>query len=422
MAMRTRLKLKPGQNGTKKLLEKYGDVLVCVRYRYDEETQKRYKTVELIVDEGVWHQQPERQKAAKERAGRQKAAKQKLLSATAPQDGLSQDLPKSSAPAEAPAPALTTPATTSALGATATALDVSNETGALDALMTTGLLAPERAAENADEPDLAEAAERFDAFATLSEDGDLQTTDLTPPVLKDLLESSEPEPLFGNPVQGASAIPPFKRSEEPSAAEVSGGTPMRNIGKNSFSETGVPLSRTLASRFVEHFHQSVDLQFAFGAMSTVELGRIHEKLFDLLLGDLSPSPDALSAFKFTAEQLELIEQRFAESCFDLSLPEETLLKVLRRIDQHRQLLTKTVIELPARMTIRLSKAEQWVSILIKNMETMHIRNLSVGVLKAGTHTIEWDKRDNAGKPFPKGAYTVDMFVNGQLVKSIPGKI
>ena len=29
-------------------------VLVCVRYRYDEQRQKRLKTVELIVAEGAW--------------------------------------------------------------------------------------------------------------------------------------------------------------------------------------------------------------------------------------------------------------------------------------------------------------------------------------------------------------------------------
>jgi hypothetical protein len=32
----TRLKLKPDQKGTKLLVEKYGDSLLCVRYRYDE--------------------------------------------------------------------------------------------------------------------------------------------------------------------------------------------------------------------------------------------------------------------------------------------------------------------------------------------------------------------------------------------------
>ncbi len=52
--MLTRLKLLPGQRGTKKLIQTYGDQLVCVRYRYDEERKKRYKTVELIVDEIPW--------------------------------------------------------------------------------------------------------------------------------------------------------------------------------------------------------------------------------------------------------------------------------------------------------------------------------------------------------------------------------
>lgn len=52
--MRTRLKLKPGQDGTKRLVEKFGDRLVCVRYRYDREKRRRYKTVELIVEERRW--------------------------------------------------------------------------------------------------------------------------------------------------------------------------------------------------------------------------------------------------------------------------------------------------------------------------------------------------------------------------------
>lgn len=51
--MRTRLTLIPGQNGTKSLLERYGDRLVCVRYRYDEKKEKRYKNVELIFEEGM---------------------------------------------------------------------------------------------------------------------------------------------------------------------------------------------------------------------------------------------------------------------------------------------------------------------------------------------------------------------------------
>ena len=52
--MITKATLKPGQNGTKRLVEKYGDRLVCVRYRYDEATRKRYTTVELIEDESDW--------------------------------------------------------------------------------------------------------------------------------------------------------------------------------------------------------------------------------------------------------------------------------------------------------------------------------------------------------------------------------
>jgi hypothetical protein len=48
--MKARLKLKPGQKGTKALVEKYGDSLVCVRYRYDEKSRTRLKTVELIVE------------------------------------------------------------------------------------------------------------------------------------------------------------------------------------------------------------------------------------------------------------------------------------------------------------------------------------------------------------------------------------
>jgi hypothetical protein len=49
--MQIRLTLKPGQKGTKKLLRRYGDKLVCVRYRYDPQNKKRYKTVELIEEE-----------------------------------------------------------------------------------------------------------------------------------------------------------------------------------------------------------------------------------------------------------------------------------------------------------------------------------------------------------------------------------
>ena len=52
--MTARVKLKPGQKGTKSLVEKYGDALLCVRYRYDEKSGTRSKTVELIVEKKPW--------------------------------------------------------------------------------------------------------------------------------------------------------------------------------------------------------------------------------------------------------------------------------------------------------------------------------------------------------------------------------
>jgi hypothetical protein len=58
--MRTLLHLKPGQKGTKQLLTPYGDRLVCVRYRYDAQRKKRFKTVELIVAEREWEPPPPR--------------------------------------------------------------------------------------------------------------------------------------------------------------------------------------------------------------------------------------------------------------------------------------------------------------------------------------------------------------------------
>ena len=49
--MKARRTLLPGENGTKNELAKYGERLICVRYRTDCGTSKRYKTVELIEEE-----------------------------------------------------------------------------------------------------------------------------------------------------------------------------------------------------------------------------------------------------------------------------------------------------------------------------------------------------------------------------------
>ncbi|MBI3246582.1 MAG: hypothetical protein HYZ50_08760 [Deltaproteobacteria bacterium] len=61
--MRVRSTLRPHQRGAKQLLAQYGNRLVCVRYRYDELNKKRYKTVELIVEEKAWTPQTARRQA-----------------------------------------------------------------------------------------------------------------------------------------------------------------------------------------------------------------------------------------------------------------------------------------------------------------------------------------------------------------------
>ena len=52
--MQIRTVRKPGDPGTLKLMERYGDKLISVRYRYDAVRGKRLKTIELIVEEEDW--------------------------------------------------------------------------------------------------------------------------------------------------------------------------------------------------------------------------------------------------------------------------------------------------------------------------------------------------------------------------------
>jgi len=56
--MKSHKHLKPGQKGTKRLVEKYGDSLLCVRYRYDEIRGVQLKTVEIVVEEKVLRSAP----------------------------------------------------------------------------------------------------------------------------------------------------------------------------------------------------------------------------------------------------------------------------------------------------------------------------------------------------------------------------
>jgi hypothetical protein len=44
-------RLKPGQAGTRRLSQRFGPALVCVRYRQDETGDTRFTTVELVVDQ-----------------------------------------------------------------------------------------------------------------------------------------------------------------------------------------------------------------------------------------------------------------------------------------------------------------------------------------------------------------------------------
>ena len=47
--METRLTLRPGQHGARKLLERYGERLVRVRYLYDPEAGRRLGLTERVV-------------------------------------------------------------------------------------------------------------------------------------------------------------------------------------------------------------------------------------------------------------------------------------------------------------------------------------------------------------------------------------
>lgn len=56
--METRLTLRPGQPGTRKLVEKYGERLVRLRYVYDAAAGRRLKTVELVIEDVPWKPDP----------------------------------------------------------------------------------------------------------------------------------------------------------------------------------------------------------------------------------------------------------------------------------------------------------------------------------------------------------------------------
>ncbi|WP_412070173.1 hypothetical protein [Rubrivirga sp. IMCC43871] len=51
--MRVLQTLRPGHRGTRRFVDRFGDQLVCVRYRTDG-ANRRVTTVELVVDERAW--------------------------------------------------------------------------------------------------------------------------------------------------------------------------------------------------------------------------------------------------------------------------------------------------------------------------------------------------------------------------------
>jgi hypothetical protein len=58
--METRLTRRPGEPGTKKLVARYGERLLRVRYVYDAVNARRLKTVELIIESVPWQPRPRR--------------------------------------------------------------------------------------------------------------------------------------------------------------------------------------------------------------------------------------------------------------------------------------------------------------------------------------------------------------------------
>jgi hypothetical protein len=87
--VQARRALAPCQKGANKFLERYGQQLVCFRYRYDEQQRKRSTTVEIIVEESGWSppekpaivglrvdfQETELQRRVKQAGGRWNSAK-----------------------------------------------------------------------------------------------------------------------------------------------------------------------------------------------------------------------------------------------------------------------------------------------------------------------------------------------------------
>ena len=56
----TKKTLPAGKPGTKKWIKKYGENLVCVRYKYDVTQKRKIKTVEIVVEDELWERDEKR--------------------------------------------------------------------------------------------------------------------------------------------------------------------------------------------------------------------------------------------------------------------------------------------------------------------------------------------------------------------------
>jgi hypothetical protein len=56
-------RISAGQPGTKSMVEKYGEKLLYIRYKYDSEKRVKYKTVELVEESSIYERKLSRKKA-----------------------------------------------------------------------------------------------------------------------------------------------------------------------------------------------------------------------------------------------------------------------------------------------------------------------------------------------------------------------
>lgn len=138
---------------------------------------------------------------------------------------------------------------------------------------------------------------------------------------------------------------------------------------------------------------------------------------------VSASPettDALKRLPLNNEQFDAFINFVAEMLFDMHVSDETIQTALVRLDAARAQSIHPETQAVVRMTLKLPKSQQYVSVNILNEASLNRRHLDVGMVKAGLYTIEWDRRDDIGRDFPAGNYKVEMFVDGLLVKKIAG--